>query len=286
MNEVIRVFPRRTKWTPTDDLVFVGEPPLWLDGSMLQSLDTPVFISVTFIWDIEEGNYLLRSWRRFFNTVLLGGPAFNNSGGEFTPGMFVKQGVVVTSRGCPKSCNFCLVPKREGKIRELEIMDGWNVFDNNLLACSREHVEAVFEMLRRQPQPAHFTGGLDKTLLESWHVDLLKSIRLKRAYFACDSYSAFPALERAADFLSDFSREKKYCYALMNYYPETPEQAEARLIRIFNLGFMPFAMYYRGPLAGHRPAADPTWRKLIRKWTNPARLKAFMREAEVYRPVS
>jgi hypothetical protein len=25
---MIRVFPRRTKWTPTDELAFVGDPPL------------------------------------------------------------------------------------------------------------------------------------------------------------------------------------------------------------------------------------------------------------------
>jgi hypothetical protein len=30
--KVIRVFPERTKWTPTDGLAFVGEPPLWVYG--------------------------------------------------------------------------------------------------------------------------------------------------------------------------------------------------------------------------------------------------------------
>jgi hypothetical protein len=163
-------------------------------------------VLVTFTWDIPEGERLVRAWKAYFEDVRIGGPAFNDPGDEFTPGMFVKQGVVVTSRGCPKAFSFCLVPQREGRIRELQIKDGWNVFDNNLLACSRPHIEAVFEMLQRQPEPAHFTGGLDKTLLEPRHIDLLKSIRLKRAWFACDSKAGFPALERAADLLSDFSR--------------------------------------------------------------------------------
>jgi hypothetical protein len=186
---VIRVFPRRTKWTPTDELAVLGEPPL-----LWESPNLPVRVSVTFTWDIPEAQRLARSWTRYFDDVKVGGPAFNDPGDEFTPGMFVKQGMVVTSRGCPKSCPFCLVPKREGRIRELQIKDGWNVSDNNLLACSRHHIEAVFEMLQRQPEPAHFTGGLDKTLLEPWHIDLLKSIRLKRAWFACDSEAGFPAL--------------------------------------------------------------------------------------------
>jgi len=169
------------------------------------------------------------------------------------------------------------VPKREGPIRELRIKAGWNIFDNNLLACSREHIETVFEMLRRQPQPAHFTGGLDKTLLEPWHVDLLKSIRFKRAWFALDSVMGWPALEHAADLLSDFSREKKYCYVLVGYKQETPAEAEARLAQVFHLGFMPFSMLYRGPETVSRTHRDPEWRKLIRKWCNPARYKAFMK---------
>lgn len=293
MNNIIRVFPRRTKWTPTDPLVFVGGPTLWCySGGMRKAYppgspaaatrhlpkETPVMVSVTFNWDIAEGERLVRAWQAYFEDVRLCGPAFDDPGEEFTPGMFVKKGVVVTSRGCPKSCSFCLVPKREGPIRELKIKDGWNVFDNNLLACSREHIEQVFEMLRRQPEPAHFTGGLDKTLLESWHINLLKSIRLKRAWFALDSESGFPALERAADLLSGFPHEKKYCYVLVGYRQETPRDAEARLMRVFNLGFMPFSMLYRGPETVTRMHRDPEWRKLVRKWCNPARYKSFMRD--------
>jgi len=268
---MIRVFPRRTKWTPTDDLAVVGAPSFW------HSDELPVRVSVTFTWDIPEGERLARSWGLYFKDVQIGGPAFGDPGGEFTPGRFVKEGVVVTSRGCPKHCEFCLVPKREGRIRELRIKEGFNIFDNNLLACSRGHIEAVFEMLGRQKEPAHFTGGLDKTFLQPWHIDLLKTTRFKRAWFALDSESGFPALERAADLLSDFPREKKYCYALVGYENETPAEAEARLIRIFNLGFMPFSMLYRGPLAGRKVSSDPAWRALIRKWCNPARYKAFMK---------
>lgn len=133
-------------------------------------------------------------------------------------------------------------------------------------------------MLRHQKESTHFTGGLDKTLLKPWHIDLLKSIRFKRAWFALDCESGFSALERAADLLSDFSKEKKYCYVLVGYEHETPQEAEARLMKVFNMGFMPFSMLYRGPLADHKMSPDPVWRTLIRKWCNPARYKAFMRE--------
>jgi hypothetical protein len=52
---LIRVFPRRTKWTPVDELAIVGDPPLtW------ESDDLPIRVSVTFSWDIKEGARLVR----------------------------------------------------------------------------------------------------------------------------------------------------------------------------------------------------------------------------------
>lgn len=97
--EMIRVFPRKTKWTPTDYFAFVGDPPLFRPAS-------------------------------YYPDVSLGGPTFDDPGGEFTPGVFLKEGVTITSRGCPKRCPFCFVPKREGPLREYPVKDGWIVQDN------------------------------------------------------------------------------------------------------------------------------------------------------------
>ena len=203
---MIRVFPRRTKWTPTDDLSFIGDPPLFRPG--IQS----VHISCTFTWDILESERLKRSWERFYPDVYVGGPAYDDSGGEFVSGRFVKEGVTITSRGCTKECDWCLVPEREGCVRELEIKPGWDVADNNLLSCSKGHIESVFEMLRQQAEPIRFSGGFDTELFQPWHVDLLKSIKLKFVWFGCDYPGAILNLENAAKILSGFSIEKKRCY--------------------------------------------------------------------------
>lgn len=273
---MIRVFPRRTKWTPIDDWAFVGDLPI--DVASRFTPETPVLISVAFTWDKPEAERLRGSWSRYFRDVQVGGPAYDDPGGEFTPGLFVKEGMVITSRGCPKNCAFCLVPKREGRIRELPIKDGWNVSDNNLLACSRDHIEAVFEMLRRQPQRIVFSGGLDAGLLQPWHVDLLKTVRIRRMWFACDTLAAVPALMRAGDLLADFHREQRYCYVLVGFDDETVEEAERRLGQVYNLEFMPFASLYRSPEVTQRMHHDPAWRSLVRTWCNPARYKAVMRK--------
>src|SRR3989304_4990989 len=92
---VIRVFPRKTNWTPTDELAFVGDPSLFRPSD-----DLPVRVSVTFTWDIKEGQRLFRALSDNYSDVQIGGPAFGDPGDEFEPGRYIKQGVTITSRGC------------------------------------------------------------------------------------------------------------------------------------------------------------------------------------------
>jgi len=262
---MIRVFPRRTKWIPTDELAFVGDPP------MMRPIDQPVRVSVTFTWDKAEGERLAWAWAQCYSDVQLGGPAFNDLGAEFIPSQFVKQGITITSRGCPWHCPWCFVPNREGSIREYPIKDGWIVQDNNLLGCSRSHIEDVFDMLSHQSHGASLNGGLDVRLLKQWHIDLLKSIRISELWFACDEVASLPVIERAADLVSDFPRSKKRCFVMIGYNGEALRDAEARLERVYELGFDPFSQLYQPEQRLDYPA---TWRALNRKWSRPAAYRA------------
>ena len=81
----------------------------------------------------------------------------------------------------------------------LPIYPGWNVLDDNLLACPRPHVEAVFDMLRRQDRRVEFTGGLEALALQDYQVDLLASLKPRpNMFFAYDPGDAFETLESAA----------------------------------------------------------------------------------------
>jgi len=74
---------------------------------------------------------------------------------------------------------FCFVPTREGPLRLLAIKPGWDILDNNLLACPRRHVEAVVDMLEGQPKAARFTGGIDARLCRPWFAKRLSRMRMK-----------------------------------------------------------------------------------------------------------
>ena len=262
---IIRVFPRKTNATPIDDLVRVGTPPNLFDEA------DEIHVSVTFTWDLPVAEKLAKAWAPVA-PVRIGGPATGDAGGEFVPGRYVKQGYVLTSRGCPNSCWFCSVPKREGGIRELPITDGWNVLDDNLLACSEEHQRAVFAMLKGQKKngPVQFTGGLEAKRLESWHVEALRELKPKQMFFAYDTPDDLEPLQRSGRMLLDAgfttASHALRAYVLCGWPKDTIEASAIRMQQTIDAGFLPMAMLYRDT-SGRR---DPIWQKWGRQWARPA----------------
>lgn len=262
--EVARVFPRRTTATPDDPLAFVGAPPLLFPPAVDR-----VDVSVAFSWDLPIAERLAVAWGRLA-PVSIGGPATGEAGGEFTPGKYLRHGYVITSRGCPNRCWFCSVWRREGgEVRELPVADGWNVLDDNLLACSEGHVRAVFAMLKRQPHRAQFTGGLEAKRLLPWHVDLLASLRPASMFFAYDTPDDWEPLVAAASMLREagFDRHQLRAYVLIGGPGDTIDAAEARLQNTVGMGIYPMAMLWRPEDGRGQPL---TWRRFQRTWARPA----------------
>lgn len=263
--KIARVFPRRTAATPDDELAFTGPPP----KDRLQEVDE-VHISVAFTYDLEKAYKLAEQCDSLGVPVRMGGPAFNAPGGDFVPRRYLKRGHVITSRGCPNRCWFCSVPKREGyKLRELPITDGWNVLDDNLLACSDAHIQAVFDMLGKQPERPTFKGGLEARLLRPWHVDLLRKVKAKRMYFAYDTPDDYEPLVQAGRLLREGgisqASHRAACYVLIGYKGDTMDAADKRLRDTWRAGFVPYAMLYRDESG----ETDPEWRKFQRLWVRP-----------------
>jgi len=280
MHGIIRVFPRRTKATPDDALAFTGSPT----KEFLQNLDNEnidilfaqankrkeVHISTVFTYDIPKAEQLAEDWHKAGLTVKIGGPAFNTPGGNFTPGLYLKEGYVITSRGCNRKCWFCSAWRRESGLRELPIQNGHIVNDDNILACSEKHIRAVFDMLSRQEKRPIFAGGLDSRLLSEWHVDLLREARTERMYFAYDSPEDLEPLIQAGRLLRnggiiDASGHKLKCYVLIGYPDDTMENAEKRLLNAWRVGFYPYAMLYHD----EKGEVSHDWKTFQRKWTRP-----------------
>lgn len=263
---IARVFVSKTSMTPDDEYAFVNTPPPML---CLPDGISEVHVSVTFSWDKPRAEWLAEQWRALGVPVALGGPAYGQKGGAFVPGLYLREGMTITSRGCPNHCWFCSVPKREGGLTELPIQDGYNVLDDNLLACSDSHVRQVFGMLARQKQRAVFTGGLEAKILKPWHAAALAKLKPKRMYFAYDTPDDYDPLISAGKLLRDsgisVGSHTMCCYCLIGYAGDTFERAEKRLTDTMRAGFMPYAMLYRDE-NGQR---DPAWQRFQREWLRP-----------------
>jgi hypothetical protein len=283
---LIRVFPRRTRATPADDLVYSGPPDMFAEADL-------VHVSVTFKYDIPAAERLAEQWR-YVAPVQVGGVAYDDASLQFVPGRYIRPGYTITSRGCPRKCWFCGVWKKWPEPKPMPIYDGWNVLDDNLLACPEWHVRDVFAMLQRvsrelhrwtrgdgrPPERVEFTGGLEALSLLDYQAELLASLRPRpTCFFAYDPGDAFDTLEHAARRLlaAGFTRgsHRLRCYVLIGYPRDTFDAATARLTAIAGVGFTPMAMLWRPETASQlRHAPDPSWRAFQRRWARPAIIHA------------
>jgi hypothetical protein len=234
-----------------------------------------VHVSVTFTYDKPVAEELAEQWR-YVAPVEIGGVAYGDPGNEFVPGRYIKPGYIFTSRGCPRRCWFCSVWKRDPVPRLLPIVDGWNILDDNLLACPRPHVESVFAMLKRQKRRIEFTGGLEALALQDYQVDLLASLTPRpNMFFAYDPGDKFETLKHAARRLlaAGFTRQshRMRAYVLIGYPKDTFALASQRLAQMQAIGFTPMAMLWRPETPSqekYRPNSQ--WRGFQRRWARPA----------------
>lgn len=262
--------------TPTDKMVRINSIPGFFDKA------DEIHISVLFSWDLKRAEYLKKKWKEVAQ-VKIGGPATGEKGFDFIPGLYVRKGAVITSRGCPNKCWFCSVWKREGnKIRELPITEGYNLLDDNILACSDKHINAVFEMLKegkkKYKEPIEFTGGLEAARLKPWHVDKLRELKPRQLFFAYDTPNDLEPLIYAGKMLlsSGFTKESHSlrAYVLCGFPGDSFDKAFKRMKEAFNAGFLPMAMLYRDKL--NKP--NTLWKRWQRQFTRPAITHQILKE--------
>ncbi len=267
MSGLIRVFPRRTCATPTDDRAFVGDPPMFLEAADVGE----VHVSCAFTWDLPRAERLARSWAWTFPgaKVRTGGPAYGDPGGDFEPGLYLKPGYLITSRGCPNRCERCRVPDREGPLRTIPITGGWDVVDNNLLACPTEHIDKVLAMLSRQPHKARFTGGLEAARFTNEIAYRLLALRprFQVVFFAYDRPQdkvqlgrAFGIIRELTGWSAGMMRHRVSCYVLVGFGGDTIADAERRCAWVIGQDVRAFPMYYRDENYSRQ---TPDWHDLV-----------------------
>lgn len=181
----------------------------------------------------------------------------------------IKHGYGFLTRGCPRHCAWCIVPRKEGGIRpesDIEdILQGRKsaiLMDNNVLAS--DHGVRQIEKIIRLKIKIDFNQGLDARLIDRPTAKLLSQVRwLSPLRLSCDTMAILPHIKRATRYLREYdcAPQRYFVYVLV----QDPAEALRRikLLRKWNLD--PFAMPYMDYVKSPKISEE---QKRLTRWVN------------------
>lgn len=157
-----------------------------------------------------------------------------------------------TSRGCNRSCPFCIVPKKEGKWKKVAyINEFWDGQDKLLLLDSsinteEEHFIDVCDFLIDKNIEVRFSQGLDIRYFTGIQAGKLSQLRLwkNRIHFAWDAMSAERAVRKGIKKLKGCGLASRSVFFILIGYNTTREEDLYRVETLRGLGIDPFIMPY------------------------------------------
>ena len=175
------------------------------------------------------------------------------------------------TRGCPRSCPFCIVSRKEGRrsVKVANLSEWWNgqreikLLDPNLLACP-DHPD-LLQQLAESGAKVDFTQGLDARLLTSDNIAAINRIKLRGIHFAWDFMKDEGPVLQGLDLYARNAARKPHgdwatVYVLTNY-DTTMEENLHRINTLRERSYAPYVMIYDKPNA-------PQEVRLLQRWCN------------------
>lgn len=164
------------------------------------------------------------------------------------------ESLVITQRGCPHKCKYCIVRTIEPEFYEIK---GWEIaidpskpqitiFDNNILRTAKKHIDHVFSVLQQTGKPFDINSGFDVFLFKKEHAELIANSKINPIRFAFDKMSQEKAFIRSIKLCKDagIKPSKIRVYVLFNY-KDAIREARYRADKVIELGCKPFVMNYK-----------------------------------------
>ena len=165
-----------------------------------------IFVSVIFDWDFPK----LKRFEKYIDKVEVGGSAYRLN--KDLPDEIEKQkpkiNIGYTSRGCIRSCLWCIIPTKEGHFHTTgDLYDFWDrktkdviVLDNNILADPK-HFQKICAQALKHKIRLNFYQGLDHRLLTDDICKTLRKVSHRRYRFSFDQSKDLPTIKRAIKML-------------------------------------------------------------------------------------
>lgn len=190
------------------------------------------------------------------------------------------------TRGCPNKCPWCVVPRKEGKVRpymdcdEIAIEGRKNLLlmDNNILAAGDYAVEQ-FEKIIERGYHVDFNQAMDARLVTPDFAKLLGRMKWinSRIRFGCDTTPQIEYCERAMQMINDAGFKGEYflytmigckndlteCYNRIHYWWERLQDFRKNKI---GRAVYAYAQPYRDP--DNPNHSIPQWQKDMAQWCN------------------
>lgn len=174
------------------------------------------------------------------------------------------------TRGCIRACPWCIVPKKEGKIRpyrswrEIKRPDSRDIvfMDNNVLACPWALLE-IEDMIGENVR-VDFNQGLDARLITDDVAEMLSKLKwIRQIRMSADTDVMLNVVLTAIDRLKKYGVKpyKVFVYVLV----QDIESAERRVISLRKIGADPFAQPYRDFTTNAEP---PLEQRQFARWVN------------------
>lgn len=187
-----------------------------------------------------------------------------------------------TSRGCPRKCPWCIVPRKEGGIVPwASIYEFWEkrhqkivLMDNNLLAAPNWR-ETMTDLIKERVE-VDFNQGLDIRLVSNEVVYYLSKVKTKVLRFAFDHLAYERAVRDGIGLLlaAGISPRKLFFYVLVGFNGAETAVERVEILKSYNVDIYP--MIYKDN-EGKEPKLQPTTLSLAGyhgSWNN---LRKFQR---------
>ena len=177
------------------------------------------------------------------------------------------------TRGCPNRCRWCIVPKKEGRLKpymdvdEIAVdgRDNLILMDNNILAS--DYGLSQIEKIVRRKLRVDFNQGLDARLVTDDVARLLARVKwIKRIRFGCDTPGQIADCERATTLIDRYGYKGEYFFycILLDDFRESFNRVNHW--RAKGRRFLTHAQPYRDPNTPHQVV--PQWQKDLARWTD------------------